>query len=220
LVFYKISTTFVVVFLSENKVTTNTHLVIMKKVFIIFFGVLAVATSGCRNSKKDAQLEALSRQQDSIRRADQQRIVDLQIKAREDSIAMALANTFEATAVAPRHSAYYVVVGSFVKKSNANSYLATMQQTFDDAQIIRHGRWNYVCVGGQFNSKSSAASTLSSVISQLGGGGSGEEEEEEEEFDEGEATSVDEESEEEIEEDEEDDFGSDGEVGQAWVLGI
>ncbi|MDR0711762.1 MAG: SPOR domain-containing protein [Prevotellaceae bacterium] len=209
----------------------------MKKVLIIFLGVLTVAASGCRNNKKDAQsVEAIRAQQDSIRRVDEQRILELQLKAREDSIAMALANSFESNTSQP--TAYYVVVGSFLMKNNANAYLRTMRATFGDAQIIRHGRWNLVCVGGQFSSYASAASTLRSVVSQLGGGGGAneeedeeEEEEEEEEDTDEEATSTvsgedgEEEDEEEEEEESEDGFdagsgGSYGEVGQAWVVGI
>jgi hypothetical protein len=191
----------------------------MRKVLIILCGVLAVAASGCRNNKKEAQsLEALRLRQDSIRRADEQRILELQLKAREDSIAMALASTFEPARTQP--TAYYVVVGSFLNKGNANGYLRTMKATFGDAQIIRNGRWNLVCVGGSFSSYSSAASTISSVVSQLGGGGEEEEEEEEEEVDEGDEEVTDEEAEsdEDVdeEEEEEEDFGGES-VGEAWV---
>jgi hypothetical protein len=223
------------------------HFVIMKKVLIILFGVLAVTTSGCRDNKKEAQsLELLRLRQDSIRRADEQRILELQLKAREDSLAMALANTFE-SASTTQYSAYYVVVGSFKYRDNANSYLTSMRQIFRDAEIVRHGSWNLVCVGGKFGSYSSAASTLRNVVSQLSSGGGAEEEvvaeeaeEEEEEEDEEDEEGGDEEEaaededsgddeEEEEEEDEEEEapqpqprrsVGGGGRVGQAWVIGI
>lgn len=191
---------------------------------IILVGALAVTSSGCRNSKKDAQsLEVLRMRQDSIRRADEQRILELQIKAREDSIALALASNFEPESSQP--STYYVVVGSFRYRDNANGYLRTMRSTFSDAQIVRNGGWSYVCVGGSFGSYESAASTLSSVKSQLGGGGGSLEEDEDE--DDEEDTDLEEdtgaedegdEDEEEEEEEEEDFSGEEG--GQAWVLGI
>ncbi|MDR1022246.1 MAG: SPOR domain-containing protein [Prevotellaceae bacterium] len=146
----------------------------------------------------------------------------------------------------PQYSAYYVVVGSFLNKSNANAYLRSMQNTFGKAQIVNSGRWNFVCVGGQFDSFSSARATLSNVKSQRvngGGGGSsssrvaaadddedegGDDDEEsyDEEEDEGgdeEDEGGDEEGEGEEDTGDEEDYGSSssGEsVGQAWVLGI
>jgi midasin (ATPase involved in ribosome maturation) len=195
------------------------HFTIMKKVLIILFGALTVAAIGCRNDKKQAQaVEELRMKQDSIRKADEQQIIELQRKAREDSIAMALASTFESAPTQP--SAYYVVVGSFLNRGNANAYLRTMKATFNDAQIIHSGRWNMVCVGGRFSSYSSAASTLSSVVGQLGGDIGGEEEEEEEDEEDVDEEVADEDTEseddEEEEEEEEEDYDSDR-VGQAWV---
>jgi hypothetical protein len=216
----------------------------MKKVLIILFSVLAVATFGCRDSNKEAQsAELLRLRQDSTRRADEQRILELQLKAREDSLAMTLANPFE-SASTPQYSAYYVVVGSFKYRDNANSYLSSMQRIFKDAQIISHGPWNLVCVGGRFGSFSSAASTLGSVVSQLSSGGAAEDvveedvtEEDEEDDDEGddeEDAAEEEESADEDEDEDEDDedeeeeprpqprrsVGGGGRVGQAWVIGI
>ncbi|MDR1416193.1 MAG: SPOR domain-containing protein [Prevotellaceae bacterium] len=117
-------------------------------------------------------------------------------------------------------SAYYVVVGSFKIRSNANAYRQDMQGIFGKAEIIRNGEWNYVCVGGQFGSSSSARATLSDVKSQLVSSG-GDESEDEESSEEEEETDESEDYDEESDEDlgDEDTGGSESR-GQAWVLGI
>jgi hypothetical protein len=195
----------------------------MKKVSILLFGALIIATSGCRDKKAEtqqAQLARLQAQQDSIRRADEQRILDLQIRAREDSLAMAIVNDFTSSPPQKHYSAYYIVTGSFLERGNANAYLSSMRDLFGRAQIIRQGRWSYVCVGGQYGSFSSARAALDDVKSQLINGGSSSDDEELEEEDE---EIVDEEVEEDEELDEEEgDEGAFGEEGggQAWVLGI
>ncbi|MDR3297213.1 MAG: hypothetical protein LBS94_03145, partial [Prevotellaceae bacterium] len=78
-----------------------------------------------------------------------------------------------------------------------------------DAQIVRNGRWNLVCVGGTFGSFSAAARRLSGIKSQLGEGGGGDEEEESDE----------EESDEEEYEEDEGGGGYSG-SGEAWICGI
>jgi hypothetical protein len=207
----------------------------MKKSLIFFFSALAVTYFGCRDNKEEAaqmQIARLQAQQDSARRADEEKILALKIKAREDSIAMSSFMTDVSSA--PTASTYYVVVGSFLSKGNANAYLRDMKSTFGRAQIVTSGRWNYVCVGGQFGSFSSARATLNSVKSQLVGGGSGGDEDEEyaeedgeedEEYaEEDEEYSEDDEEggdEEDYDEEEEDsDYGGGGGRGQAWVLGL
>ncbi|MDR2814914.1 MAG: SPOR domain-containing protein [Prevotellaceae bacterium] len=219
----------------------------MRKVLIILFGVLAVA--GCHRDKGAQSIAAIQQQQDSIRRADQQHVLNLQLKAREDSIAIAaMVNSFGSTSATRHHSSYYVVVGSFKNRGNADRYLRAMRSTFGNVQIIRSRGWSFVCVGRRYSSYSSAASALVGVVSQLGGGGSdvgsdeeeeGDEEEvDEEEVDEeeddtsaageeeGDAEADDEEADEgEADEEEEedeggDDFSSVEGGGQAWVLGI
>lgn len=204
----------------------------MKKVWIILFGVLTVAASSCRNNKKEAQaLEELRMRQDSIRRADEQRILELQIKAREDSISLALASSsFESDP--EQYSARYIVVGSFQYRDNANAYVRTMKSIFNDVQIIRKGNWNYVCVEGSFSTESSARAALKRVKSRLGGAGGAINEEEEEDDDDDEeddaddddeaaddaADSEDDDEEEEDDEEEDDSDSSPAEGGgQAWI---
>jgi hypothetical protein len=211
----------------------------MKKSLIFFFSALAVTNFGCRDNKKEGetaqmQIARLQAQQDSARRADEEKILALTIKAREDSIEM---SSFMAdVSSAPTASTYYVVVGSFLSSGNANAYLRDMKSTFGKAQIVTSGRWNYVCVGGEFGSFSSARATLNSVKSQLvGGGSSGDEDEEDEGYDEEEEGEEDEnydedgdeggdEDDEGYDEGEEEDAGDGGGGssgrGQAWVLGL
>jgi hypothetical protein len=88
-----------------------------------------------------------------------------------------------------------------------------MQSLFDDAQIVRNGRWNLVCVGGSFGSYSAAARRLNGIKNQLGegGGGGGEDDEGDEESDD-----------EESDEGEDEDYGDEGggSSGEAWICGI
>jgi hypothetical protein len=204
----------------------------MKKISILLFGALLIAASGCRDKKVEAQAQIakLQAQQDSIRRADEQRILGLQMRAREDSLAMAsIMNDLTSERFQQRSLTYYIVTGSFKERGNANAYLKDMKNIFGQAQIIRKGTWNYVCVNGSFSSRSSARAVLDDVIAQLvggGSGGSGGSDEEEEDVDGEEMLDeedVDVGAEDELgEEDEETDessFGSEG-GGEAWVLDI
>jgi vacuolar-type H+-ATPase subunit I/STV1 len=205
----------------------------MKKVLILLLGVAVVASSCGRANKKaqmeQARLERIKMQQDSARRADEERILELQMKARQDSIAMAMAMSSlstTSTAESSAPSAYYVVIGSFLSKANARNYLSEQQETFSDAEIVTSGRWNYVCVGGSFRSFSAAARTLDDVKSQLGGGGGEDEEysdEEgggEEEMAEEDVAAEEEYAEEEESFEEEESYADEEGGGQAWVMGI
>ncbi|MDR2938077.1 MAG: hypothetical protein LBU92_03960 [Prevotellaceae bacterium] len=206
----------------------------MKKVLILLLGVAVIASSCGRADKKaaakQAEIERIRMQQDSARRADEERMLELQMKARQDSLAMAMAmSSYESAEPAPA-SAFYVVVGSFKIKSNATSYMSDMQETFDDVQIVSNGGWSFVCVGGKFSSFGAAARTIDDVTSQLGGGGGDEEEyaEDEEYMDEegggeeeyAEEETYDEEGGDEEYMDEEEGYEDEEGGGEAWVMAI
>ena len=203
----------------------------MKKVLILLLGVALISSACGRADKKaaakQAEIERIRMRQDSARRADAERLLELQMKARQDSLAMAIAlsnmNSSESSLRRGSASSFYVVVGSFKVRANADRYLRQMRGTFSDAQLITNRGWNYVCVGGRFGSWSAAARTLNSVKSRLGSGGGDDDEEEEgdDEEEEDEDDGGDEEDEEEDEDEDDDDGGgSGGGSGQAWVMGV
>ncbi|MDR1226452.1 MAG: SPOR domain-containing protein [Prevotellaceae bacterium] len=200
----------------------------MKKLLIILLSVVAIASSCGRASKKEAlrkeaEIERIRMQQDSARRADEERMAELQMKARQDSIAaaMAMAN-LQQHAARSSVGAFYVVIGSFLNRSNAASFKESQSNNFSDVAVVRSGRWNYVCVGGKFNSFAAANRTLPNVKANLGGGGSEEDEGEFSEDEEGGDESADTEEggeEEEYSEEEESESPSGGSgSGQAWIL--
>jgi hypothetical protein len=205
----------------------------MRKVLILLLGVAVIASACGRADKKaaakQAEIERIRMRQDSARRADEERMLELQMRARQDSLAMAIAmsNLAASESSHRNHSGYYVVIGSFKVKSNADKYLKQMKGSFRDAQIISKSGWSMVCVGGRFGSFSAAARTLSSVKSKLGsGGGEDDEEDEGDEEDEDEDSGGDDEDEDggddedEEDEDEGGSSGGGGGRGQAWVMGV
>ncbi len=151
----------------------------MKKILIILLGV-GLISSACgliekRSTATQAEeAEVVSMRQDSIRRADEERVMLLQMKARQDSIAMAMATSRLPKSPASKPSlrkeeasTYYVVVGSFLKEENAKAYLKEMQDVFEEAQIVRKGKWNMVCVGGKFKTFRAASHTLYNVEDKI-----------------------------------------------------
>ena len=199
----------------------------MRKVLILLLGVAVIASACGRADKKaaakQAEIEKVKQEQDAARRADEERMLELQMRARQDSLAMAIAmsNLAASESSHRNYSGYYVVIGSFKVKSNADKYLRQMRGTFSDAQIITKAGWSMVCVGGRFGSFGAAARTLNSVKGKLGGGGDDDEDEgDEEEEDEDGGGDEEEDEGDEDEDDDEDGGGSGGGGGQAWVMGV
>ncbi|GHT11604.1 hypothetical protein AGMMS4956_04900 [Bacteroidia bacterium] len=207
----------------------------MKKVLIILLCAGAVFAVSCRNNKEEErkrlEIERIRQDQEAAKLADEQRIMELQLRAQQDSMAAAMAA--QARKVS-RPSGYYVVIGAFRVAGNAQNWLSAQRSVFRDASIVRARGWNYVVVGGQFGSYAAAASTLGYVTSSLVSGGAAEEEEydEEEEEDEEDEEEVDA-SEDEVDEDEYSDEEEDeeeapaprrpssgGAVGQAWIMAL
>ncbi len=102
---------------------------------------------------------------DSIAMVEEATALEQQIQAaREDSIAMAAAKKGFG---APVYSAYYVVVGSFLDKVNADAFLADMQGVFSQTEILKYNNWNMVCVGGKLASFGAADRKLVEVKKAL-----------------------------------------------------
>ncbi|MGL4364599.1 MAG: SPOR domain-containing protein [Bacteroidales bacterium] len=212
-----------------------------RQIFILCLASIVVIASSCgRNSQKakQAELERIQRMQDSARQADAAIMMQLQMKAKMDSIAalsQVAAKEFS-TPSTRSHSSYYVIVGSFLNRSNAVEYMQFVKQMFPDATVLRYGRWNMVAVGGTYSNFSTANRSLGKVKARLGelySGGGGEEEDEEEdedydgeegEFEEEEESAGDEFGEEEGDEVEGAESSESGKsfagTAAAWVLGM
>jgi hypothetical protein len=158
----------------------------MKNIVIVLsFVGLIVAIGGCRNKRDEErrrmEIERIRQDQEAARLADEQRLLDLQMCARKDTVVM------------PKRArrSYYVVIGSFRVSGNAYSYQSAMQSTFSNVSVVPRRGWYYVTVGGPFGSRGAATRMLYTVMNTSGGGSSysppatessyGDEEDEEEE---------------------------------------
>ncbi|GHU94169.1 hypothetical protein FACS1894156_2060 [Bacteroidia bacterium] len=212
----------------------------MKKILIVLLCAGTVLTVACRNKKEEErkrlEIERIRQDQEAAKLADEQRIMELQLRAQQDSIASTVVAQPRAKA---RPSSFYVVIGSFRVAGNAQNYVSMQRSAFPDATIVKARGWNHVTVGGRFGSFGAAANTLGFVTSTLiEGGSAGAVSEEEEAVEDDEEEEVDEEDEDannldeaEEEEEEEEEYVEEaapaparaqqsGAVGQAWIMAL
>jgi hypothetical protein len=133
----------------------------MKKLLILLSCVGLIAISGCRNKREDErrrlEIERIRQDQEAARLADEQKLLELQLRARTDS---------SLTAKPVRASRnYYVVIGSFRVAGNAYSYSAATQPTFGNVSVVPRRGWYYVTVGGVFGSRAAAVQKMHEVLS-------------------------------------------------------
>ncbi|MGL5959703.1 MAG: SPOR domain-containing protein [Bacteroidales bacterium] len=167
-----------------------------KPIFLLcLISTIIVVGSSCgRNSKKakQAELERIQRMQDSARQADAAIMMQLQMKAKMDSmsaLSSIAAKEFSSNrSSSSNYSSFYVIIGSFLNRSNAVEFMQFVKQIFPDASVLRYGRWNMVTVGGTYSNFSLANRALGRVKERLadlyssgGSGGDGEDEDYDEE---------------------------------------
>ncbi|GHT65716.1 hypothetical protein FACS189452_00340 [Bacteroidia bacterium] len=199
----------------------------MKKALIILLCVGAVSITSCRNKREDErrrlEIERIRQDQEAAKLADEQRLLELTLRSRQDSLSMK-------TKPKKAHT-YRIVIGSFQIANNAYNYMNAQKPNFSNISVQQRGGWNYVTIGGVFSSRAAAVNAMRTLINNAASATSSapveeyeeEEEEEEEEYADDEEVASDEEEEyaddeEEEEEVVEEEPVSTGFGGQAWVM--
>jgi hypothetical protein len=133
----------------------------MKKILIILSCIGLLIVSSCRNKKEEErrrlEIERIRQDQESARLADEQRLLELQLRVRQDSLATR-------TQAPVRNRSYYVVIGSFRISDNANNYAAAVRSTFNNVNVLYRRGWSFVTVGGPFGSRAAATRMMHTVL--------------------------------------------------------